>query len=126
MWRLIGFILICAFFLVFVALNLENASDVSLGFRTFTGIPVFLIAFSSFVFGMLFAIPFVLLFGRRRKKASHPAADYDSAGAVKPPVPAKKSWGFPKKKKDAAADAVPELLPAADEIKKEQSPYGVD
>ena len=70
MWRLLSFILICALFLAFVTLNLENKSDISFGFHTFYEIPVFLTAFSAFVLGMLFATPLALFLGRRRKKYS--------------------------------------------------------
>lgn len=68
MRRLLSFIVICALFLVFVVLNLGNTGTVSLGFRELSNIPVFLIAFSSFVLGMLFAVPFVLSLNNKRQK----------------------------------------------------------
>ena len=68
MWRLIAFIIIFAVFLAFIVFNLENKCDVSFGIKTIENIPVFLTAFSSFVLGMLFAVPFVLSFGKKRKK----------------------------------------------------------
>ena len=131
MWRLIAFILICAIFLAFVTLNLENKSDVSFGFRTFNEIPVFLTAFSSFVLGMLFAIPFVLSFGRKRRKAppeyplhaeSPPAPKKTKAGKTKPcdKTPYHKAPDY--KTSDEKAPAPP----APDEVKKERSPYGID
>jgi len=125
MWRLIAFILICAIFLVFVVLNLENSSDVSLGFRTFADIPVFLTAFSAFVLGMLFAIPFVLSFGKRRKKPSQPTPcpDYASTEGGKQVLSPRKSPGA-KKKDSAGSDSIDKAVPM--EVKKEDSPYGID
>ena len=71
MIRLILVFLIFGIFLAFIIFNLENSCDVSLGFFTFTGIPVFLTAIFSFLFGMLFAIPLVAsLFFKKRKKSS--------------------------------------------------------
>ncbi|MCL2233833.1 MAG: hypothetical protein FWB99_12250 [Treponema sp.] len=126
MWRLVAFILICAIFLAFVVLNLEHQSDVSFGFRTFYDIPVFLTSFASFVFGMLFAIPFVLSFGRKRKKA--PPPHYPAAEDEKHVVQPKPQGG--KKKKGASAGDGDRLEKGpqtpADELKKENSPYGVD
>ncbi|MDR0656217.1 MAG: hypothetical protein LBG22_07880 [Treponema sp.] len=66
-WRLIGFILIFAVFLVFIAFNLQNSCDISLIFRVFPEVPVYLTAFSSFILGMFCAIPFIL--GIRKKKS---------------------------------------------------------
>ena len=128
MGRLLAFIVICAVFLVFVVLNLGHSSDISLGFRTFSEIPVFLTAFASFVVGMLFAVPFALSFGRRRKKTPAP----DISGDV-PIVSPPKLTGSKKKKDSAAMDKTEKgpPLPAAaelkpDEVKKENSPYGID
>jgi uncharacterized integral membrane protein len=67
MGRLIGFILIFAFFLTFIVLNLDNKCDVSFGFRVAKDLPVFITAFAAFFLGMLCAVPFVLSF--KRKKA---------------------------------------------------------
>jgi len=129
MWRLIAFILICAIFLAFVALNLENKSDVSFGFRTFTEIPVFFTAFASFVFGMLFAIPFVLSFGRKRKKPpphDHLLAE-EERQAASPGISGPKG-GKSARKKPPSNTGKAERDPASpsDEVKKESSPYGID
>jgi hypothetical protein len=72
MIRLLFFILFFAVFLGFMIFNLGNKCDVSIGFRTFTDIPVFLTAFFSFALGMLFTIPLVFSRGRKRGKASQP------------------------------------------------------
>jgi len=124
MWRLIAFILICAIFLAFVVLNLEHKSDVSFGFHTFNEIPVFLTAFASFVFGMLFAIPFVLSFGRKQKKA--PPPHYPGAEGEKQSTGKKKPQGSKKKEPSTTDRIEKDPVPPIDEVKKENSPYGID
>jgi len=56
-WRLVQFIVIFVAFLLFVMLNLENRSDVSLGFASFEDVPVFITAFFAFIFGMTLTLP---------------------------------------------------------------------
>ena len=80
MIRLIMFIVIFAVFLAFIIFNLDNKSDISLGFITFKDIPVFLSAFFSFVVGMLFAVPLIVSFGRKRKKTSIPESSGKMTG----------------------------------------------
>ena len=128
MRRLIGFIIICAFFLVFVGLNLENSSDVSLGFREFNSIPVFLIAFSSFVLGLLFALFFILPYGKKRKSPPPPSAGFHGDGGEEPPRARKKFWPFRKKTDTLSPDSIERdaVFPPNNETKKESSPYGVD
>jgi len=104
MWRLVVFILMCALFLGFVVQNLGNTSDISLGPWEFNEIPVFLTAFSSFLLGMVFATPFVLFFGKKRKKPSQDAYPHAPAGGEKQAAGPKKWWAS-KKKKDAVDTA---------------------
>jgi uncharacterized integral membrane protein len=59
-WRLVIYIAIFALFLVFVAFNLENRCDISFGFGVLEQVPVFITIFTSFVLGLLGAIPLVL------------------------------------------------------------------
>jgi uncharacterized integral membrane protein len=59
-WRLIEFIVVFAVFLFFIVCNLENKCDISFGFRVIKDTPVFLTAFSSFIFGMLCSVPFII------------------------------------------------------------------
>lgn len=78
-WRLIGFILLLAIFLAFVALNLEHRSDISFGFVTLENVPVFLSLFGAFVVGVLVALPLTAIarnrrFAKRLKKQSKHAA----------------------------------------------------
>ena len=134
MWRLLAFILLCVFFLVFIVFNLENKTDVSFGFWTFSGIPIFLTAFSSFVLGMLFAVPFVLSFGKKRKKPSQGKQDPAGSGSDSHPsleenrtFGLKKWWGS--KNKNGPSDTDKTGKDAASpmtEVKKESSHYGVD
>ena len=108
MIRFISTIIVFAVFLVFIVLNLNNKCDISLGFKTFEEIPVFLSILGSFTFGLLFAFPFAISF---RKKVKKPPKE-ESAGSGK-----KRRWG---KKKDIST------LSPADEISNDKNTYGID
>jgi len=69
-WRLIVFIAVFAVFLVFVSFNLENRCDISFGFAKLRDVPVFVTIFSSFVLGLLCAIPLVVYIKKRREALS--------------------------------------------------------
>jgi len=56
-WRLIVSIVIFVIFLTFITFNLDNRCDVNLGFAKFSNVPVFLTVFTSFVLGLVFALP---------------------------------------------------------------------
>jgi uncharacterized integral membrane protein len=96
MIRLISIIVVFAVFLSFIMLNLPNKCDISFGFVSFKDVPIFLSALSSFVLGMLVTVPMMLF----RKKKQKPLV----------PGPAKKA----------------ELKSSPNEIKKDDSPYGID
>ena len=121
------FILVFACFLCFIIFNLGNASDVSLGFRTFHDIPVFVTALFSFALGMLFVFPLIFTVGRKRKlKAARAQAENSrieggDSRAIdsKVPPPKKKLFGFLSSKK-------PDPVSDEDKIQKENSPYGID
>jgi len=118
MWRLIAFIVIFAIFLAFIVFNLENKCDVSVGLKTFEGIPVFLTAFSSFVLGMVFAVPFVLSWGKRRKKNQESAPPEDQM-----PKPKKR---FGRKKEETPSNIErDESFKLADQLKRENSINGI-
>ena len=72
-WRLICFILIFAVFLVFIAFNLDNNCNINLIAKEFTAVPIYLTALTSFVIGMLCAIPFIISV-RKKKDGDKPAA----------------------------------------------------
>jgi uncharacterized integral membrane protein len=101
-WRLIGWILILGVFLVFIALNLGNNCSISFGFHTFSNVPVYLTALSSFVLGLLCAIP-VMVSIHFGKKKSGPAKEKKEKG-----------------RKQAGEAALTEVVPG------ENGPYGID
>ena len=57
-WRLIGIITILALLLGFIGINLENTSNLHLGFKEFNSVPVYITVFASFLLGLAFSIPF--------------------------------------------------------------------
>jgi uncharacterized integral membrane protein len=69
-WRLILFIVIFAIFLGFVTFNLENKSDIYFWFNKtgFHDVPVFMTIFSSFVIGLLCALPVVMFIRKKQKE----------------------------------------------------------
>jgi len=67
-WRLIIFIVIFAVFLVFISFNLENKCDISFGLFKLEQVPVFITIFSSFVLGLLCALPLVIHIKKKRKE----------------------------------------------------------
>jgi hypothetical protein len=107
--RLIEFIIVFAVFLVFIAFNLGNKCDVNFGFRLVKDVPVFLTAFSSFIFGMLCTVPFII--GAKAKKK---AGDGETS-----PENSKKKWG--KKKEE-----IPTASDTGDKSFSDGGPYGVN
>ena len=101
MKNLIVFIIIFVIFLGFIVLNLGNKCDISFGFIILPEVPVFLTALLSFMLGLLLSVPLALsAAGKRKKKLSTPA---------------------PKKLGKHNEEAT-----VVDEIKKEDSSYGID
>ena len=106
MIRIIVFILIFAIFLAFIVFNLDNKCNVSLGFTSFSDIPVFLTAFFSFVLGMFFTIPLMLSRGRRKKdKKGKKSNDPETPADIEEPGKGKNSTSI---------------------YEKGKSPYGID
>ena len=97
MIRLISVIVVFAIFLCFIIFNLPYKCDISFGFVSFKDVPVFLTALCSFVFGMLVSVPMMLLRKRDKKIPLEPG---------------------PSTKADI------KVIP--NEIKKDESPYGID
>lgn len=110
-WRLLGFIILFAFFLVFIGFNLENYCTISFGFVKFEHVPVYLAAFASFVFGMLCTIPFAISFKYKKKQKA--AKANESAPPAMMDVPSLEQKKPGKKTKNA----VPEINP---------NDYGID
>jgi len=127
---LITFIVIFAIFLCFSIFNLDNKSIISFGFyKTVHEIPVFITAFSSFVLGMLFTLPFMFTQRKGRKKPSGAAAPE----ASDTPDGKKKRWGQKGKNPPRQSSGKPkrknepnDIDAAADGINKDDSPYGID
>jgi len=81
-WRLIQFIVIFAIFLVFTGFNLANKCNISFGFKELTDVPVYLTAFTTFILGMLCALPFIIKVRSKKKKG---APENNAEGTGKPP-----------------------------------------
>ena len=94
MKRLIIFILVFASFLAFIVFNLENKSNISLGFIIFNDIPVFLIALFAFVFGLLVAIPMLFSLGKARKKPPKPSKKDEPSSLLEEINKEKSSYGI--------------------------------
>jgi len=67
-WRLLALIIVLAVFLAFITFNMENRCDISFGIKVYKDIPVFLTIFTSFILGMLCAMPFRLRAGKKRNE----------------------------------------------------------
>jgi uncharacterized integral membrane protein len=66
--KFIGFVALCAVFLVFIGFNLENKCDISFGFTKLPDVPVFLTAFASFVLGLLASVPIAVSIRLRKSR----------------------------------------------------------
>jgi len=73
-WRLIVFIVVFGIFLAFITVNLDNRCDVSFGFATIEGVPVFLTVFFSFVLGLLCTLPFAINAVKKRRGTAEKAS----------------------------------------------------
>lgn len=98
-WRVFGFIGLLIVVTAFSALNLDHRSDVSLGFHTFDGVPVFLTSLVAFTLGAVLAVLLTLPRHRAVPRALPPApqlgdtppaedAPHSDAAAVTPAAPA--------------------------------------
>lgn len=70
-WKLLAFIAIMAFVLVFVGFNLDNRCDISLIFVNFKSVPVVITILGTYLLGLLSAL-FLSMghMGRAKKKAA--------------------------------------------------------
>ena len=125
-WRLIVIIIIFAVLLGFIGLNLTNTCDISLGFKVFKGVPVYLTVFASFMLGMVTSLPF-FIFGSLKKKlkkekqsktqvAENPQVAPETASIPATSAKSSKLKGFFKKKTDTSKT----------EKIDENGPYGID
>lgn len=94
-WKLLAFIAVMAFVLVFVGFNLDNRCDISLIFVTFKSVPVVITILGTYVLGLLSA--FFLSMGhlgkakRKSSKASYSIPPTAGDESVPDAAPAKKS-----------------------------------
>lgn len=94
-WKLLAFIAVMAFVLVFVGFNLDNRCDISLIFVTFKSVPVVITILGTYVLGLLSAF-FLSLghLGKAKRKSSRASYSIPSASgdeSVPDAAPAKKS-----------------------------------
>lgn len=82
-WKLIAFLVVLALVVVFAGFNINNASDISFGFYTIEGVPIFVSLFCAFLLGVIVTIPVAVRFRSRRKKKK-PKED---KGALKESAP---------------------------------------
>jgi uncharacterized integral membrane protein len=66
--KFIGFVALCAVFLVFIGFNLDNKCDISFGFTRLSEVPVFFTAFASFVLGLLASVPIAISIRLRKNR----------------------------------------------------------
>ena len=115
-WRLIVIIIILGILMGFIGLNLTNTCDISLGFKVFYRVPVYLTVFASFILGMIISLPFMIFGGHKkgRKKEYQPEPE-QTPDAVSPALPAKPKGLFKGKFSASKADKA-----------DENGPYGID
>lgn len=74
------FIIVLLLFALFASVNLNNSVTISIGFRTFENVPVFLFALFSFLIGFLVTAPFFISGSKKHyEKRTAEKKDYDSA-----------------------------------------------
>jgi uncharacterized integral membrane protein len=86
-WRLIGLIVILAVLLSFIGVNLNNTCDISFGFANFSGVPIYLTVFASFILGMLTSLPFIIFTVVKKKQKTEKPAKAQKAPPENPDVP---------------------------------------
>jgi uncharacterized integral membrane protein len=70
MWRLIGIVIVLLIYLIFILLNQDTRSVVSLGFLRFESVHTYVITFFAFAAGIIISGIFsIVAYFKRRKKA---------------------------------------------------------
>ncbi|MDR0322830.1 MAG: hypothetical protein LBI12_00105 [Treponema sp.] len=71
-WRLILIIVVFVVFLIFIAFNLDDnyKSDINFGFSKVEDVPVYLTILTSFVVGLLCALPFAMRVSKKINNTS--------------------------------------------------------
>ena len=94
-WRLIMIIVIVAILLSFIGFNLTNTCDISLGFKTFPNVPVYLTIFGSFLLGMICSLPFIIFGSPKKDKESE---EFRSPNLPDSPAQSSRTKGMFRKK----------------------------
>ena len=85
-WKLVFFLLILAIVVFFAGFNTANVSDVSFGFYTIKGVPIFISLFVAFLSGALLSLPFVI--GKKKIRVKKVPKEISAASVEDmPPVP---------------------------------------
>lgn len=69
-WRLVFFIIILGFVVIFAGFNITNASDISFGFYTAIDVPIFISLFFAFAVGVVVMMPFAVGKIRQKRKST--------------------------------------------------------
>ncbi len=85
-WRLVVFILILGFVVLFAGANITNASDISFGFYTVEDVPIFISLFFAYVVGVLTMVPFTIRTMRRKKRIERSEESVTNREALPGPV----------------------------------------
>lgn len=91
--KLVFVIAVFLFQAVFAGLNIKNSSDISVGFKVFKDIPVFLTITLSVVAGAVIAFPLGYLSGRKNKKNSKKAENIKQGKNKNKPLDADENIG---------------------------------
>jgi hypothetical protein len=106
-------IVIVAILLSFIGFNLSNTCDISLGFKTFPNVPVYLTIFGSFLLGMICSLPFIIFGSLKKDKQPD---EYRSPNIPESPANSSRMKGlFRKKQGDSDAGKTDDI-----------GPYGID
>jgi len=89
--RLIQIIVFFAIILLFIVFNLENKCDISIIIKKIPDVPVYLIAFCSFILGMISTLPFIFSHELRKKRKD---GDEKRGPADSPGLPNSSHYGI--------------------------------
>lgn len=67
-WKLVLFLILMVFFVVFAGFNLENKTSISFGFTVINDVPIFISLFFAFVLGVIVSVPVFLVQNKKRRK----------------------------------------------------------
>jgi uncharacterized integral membrane protein len=115
-WKLIFFLIILTLVILFAGFNVANTVDISLGFKTFEEVPIFIALFIAFILGNFVMLPFALGKNRRTKKAKAAKAREKLEKQEK-----KEAKKRRKGKKDTDESAENPILPEGDPFRSDTS-----